>query len=293
MNQFTETCSGNENRQIAFNAATMKALVASTCTLVAERVYASQTQLSDIYPPDSYQKIMKELSYLLFGVILIDSLNMEPSFQKGTERDRMVLEEIQRETLHYNDSQRLELYTKLLDVKNNESFWKEISFMNCLKYDYKLFFAHPSEALSPTLSPGLISRLGFSSILIPISAFLEKISTNSSSSHPLDDLVKFYRQEQNLDLLVIMSLAEGKREILLITSNFSSSSTRTPSLKSLSSFLSSHNPLLGLEDSPLPKEIFDQELAKRNFVCEWLDQGNITFSRKQLGPMIIQYFENL
>ena len=67
------------------------ATVASTCTLVAERLFQSMTD-------DSSIKIDGALGLSLLGVILLDSINMKPEAKKGTPRDEEAIQQLLQRT---------------------------------------------------------------------------------------------------------------------------------------------------------------------------------------------------
>ena len=78
------------------------ASVASTCTLIVERLFASSlsatTAATTTTTTTSAGKIDGSLGILLLGVILLDSINMLPAAGKGTLRDERAIQLLLEET---------------------------------------------------------------------------------------------------------------------------------------------------------------------------------------------------
>ena len=87
--QHLDTCEG-ESRNIAFQDD--KATVASTCTLVAERLQQLNANNNNNKQPQ--QQYPSTLSSLLLGTILLDSVNMIPQAGKGTPRDAAAIQNL-------------------------------------------------------------------------------------------------------------------------------------------------------------------------------------------------------
>ena len=115
------TVSGAQ-RNIAFDSEAKKALVGSACTLVAEALVSNAPGLVD-----------STLATLLGGVILIDTLNMDPAAAKGTARDGAALESLEP----MFPLARAELFQRLVGAKFNPEWWASLSVGECLRYDYK------------------------------------------------------------------------------------------------------------------------------------------------------------
>ncbi|KAE8875648.1 hypothetical protein PF007_g31563 [Phytophthora fragariae] len=109
-----------EKREVAF--ADGNALVASTCTLVAER-------LKEVASHDAH----KLLSTMLLGVIALDSINFDPSAKKVTPRDVKSAEELEETAFATKE----ELFKWLQAEKFNRAHWGAFTLENCLQVDYK------------------------------------------------------------------------------------------------------------------------------------------------------------
>ncbi|CAI5734342.1 unnamed protein product [Peronospora destructor] len=113
---------GAEKREVAF--ADGNALVASTCTLVAER-------LEKVAHHDAH----KLLSTMLLGVIALDSINFDPSAKKVTPRDVNAAQKLEKVAF----AKKEELFKWLEAQKFNSAHWKAFTLENCLQVDYKEF----------------------------------------------------------------------------------------------------------------------------------------------------------
>jgi exopolyphosphatase len=136
---YDEGWHASAKRDIAF--CNEKATVASTCTLVAER-------LSEIkYYPAS-------LKLLLLGTILLDSINMSPEAGKGTVRDQAAIDKLLESTnwqelpeksrkilqiSEGNAPNTRALFDSLQAAKFDPNFWKGLSVRDALRLDYKRF----------------------------------------------------------------------------------------------------------------------------------------------------------
>lgn len=263
---YFEQCQGDK-RVIAFDAESKAALVASTCTIIEEKL---QDLLRSEKALSHSEKLIQEVQHLLLGVILIDSLNMSPKAGKGTPRDEKAIEHLLTQQ-SYTQEQREEMFQLLISAKNSKTFWNEISFINCLKFDYKLF-----------LNDIKTKRVGYSSVLIPINEFLNKLQS-PLPHQPIEQLEYFYSsQGENLDLLVILSFYEGKREILILSKNYEQLQRLKESLLGL--------PELRLEEFQLTDELH-QIFQDNKYFSFAFHQGNVVFSRKQIAPIISSLFQ--
>jgi exopolyphosphatase len=137
---YLDTCSG-VNRTIAFQG--NKEMVASTCTLVAERM---QQLVRPPYPAS--------VALLLLGVILLDSINLSPAAGKVTQRDRDAVESLLRHaewgSLSHKAKQLLRLYKNstpepdvfyiaLHKARYDPTFWGNMSVTDALEYDLKVY----------------------------------------------------------------------------------------------------------------------------------------------------------
>ncbi|CAH0519854.1 unnamed protein product [Peronospora belbahrii] len=111
-----------EKREIAF--ADGNALVASTCTLVAER-------LKEVV----YHNAHRMLSTMLLGVIALDSINFDPGAKKVTPRDVKAAQNLEETAF----AKKEELFKWLQQEKFNPVHWDSFTLENCLQVDYKEF----------------------------------------------------------------------------------------------------------------------------------------------------------
>ena len=256
------------SRDIAFDSINSKALVGSTCTLIAERYF----QLSDC---DS--ALSAEIATLLMGVISLDTINMDPQAGIGTPRDSSALSRLRSISPH----DQYHLFESLRDAKWDPIFWRDLSVMDSLIIDYKLFTI-PSAASNP---------IGISSILQTINDFTTKSDVRL-------DITQFMK-EQSLSMLVVMSFVQTpvpRRELLVITEN-------SQLLEALDRFLmntTTHNLDCILEESLTSR--MQQVLNATNQVagmavvepllCSIYTQGNSKASRKQVAPLMLAFYES-
>ncbi|CAM9693093.1 unnamed protein product, partial [Ectocarpus fasciculatus] len=187
-------------RNIAYDPVTSRALVGSSCTLVAENYLAS-----------GY--ITEEIAILLLGVIALDTFNMDPTINKGTGRDAEAMAALEALAPAVDKT---DLFVLLRDAKLDISFWRSLSGGEAMQLDYKLFLSRNG------------CRTGIASILLPVEEFMAKDRIGT-------DIMYTFRKEK-LDLFVVMALImlpEGtKRELLCF-------STSADSAKYLASYLTS------------------------------------------------------
>lgn len=254
-------------RDIAFDS-TSKALVGSTCTLIAEKYF----QLNNC---DS--ALSAEVATLLMGVISLDTINMDPHAGIGTSRDSSALSRLQSISPH----DQYHLFESLRDAKWDPIFWKDLSVMDSLIIDYKLFTT-PSASSKP---------IGMSSILQTITDFTTKSDLRLGIAH--------FMKEQSLSMLVVMSCIQTpapRRELLVITDN-------GQLLGAVDKFLmntSSHN-LDCILQEPLTSRM-QQVLKATNQVpggtviepllCSIYTQGNSKASRKQVAPLMLAFYDS-
>ena len=279
------TCPGPPARTVAFVHGS--ALVASTCTLVAERLKVLCTETP--YP--------FSIGLLLLGVILLDSVNLSPDVGKVTGRDIKAVKDL----LHHTDwdlqqmstaaktalgapletatvdswrPNTTTLFQALQDAKYSPSFWKSLSAEDALWYDYKDFSCGSTKkAAKESIT------FGVATILMPFADFVQKMDTIVS--------VKSFLGENDISLLVIMFAyqQEGKLHRELVFCSMDSEL-----LNSLLDYLwqEGHGQEL-LQLRELPVGIIADEdsgqLQIRYFV-----QDNVQPSRKQIGPILQQYF---
>lgn len=189
---------------------------------------------------------------------------MDPSAGIGTDRDLSILETLNPLSLSTRD----ELFPLLFNCKFDPQFWGELSVMDCLRFDYKLF-DFPQW------------NIGISSIMIAISnpKFLQKVD--------LEDLCQTFMKSNDLKFLIILSFSHTptpQRELMIITEAQSD-------LDSLINYLKKdENQFLKLnritESSILEKE---SDFLRKGFHCQIFAQENAKASRKIISPEIIRF----
>lgn len=183
---------------------------------------------------------------------------MSPIAAIGTERDRLMIEYLQNQ----QQGDVSHLYSLLENAKYDQQFWCELSINDSLRLDYKLF-----------------GSIGMSSIMIPLSLFLQK-----------DEFVlrcKEYVQKENIDGLVILSLVsnpEPKRELMVIFESNEYTERLVDYLKNTNNGF--------LELVPMNEENIIEK--QRQFSLEGLYiqpfyQRNTKASRKQVAPEIVNF----
>ena len=266
---YLDTCSGTA-RTIAF--ADDKALVASACTLVAER------QSTVWNPPYS-----SSIGLLLLGVILLDSVNLSPEVGKVTQRDRDAVANLLENTDWGDLPEKTQValgmglssepdpeavFEMLQGAKYDSSFWRSLSVRDALRYDYKEY------------SPDGHQTFGVSTVLMPLQDFFHK-----------DDVamgVLEYMDEIDADFLGIMFAFEDdgrlKRQLALCGRN------GFP-LKDVDAFLHRSGYYHDLLDL---KEIKDISLLEGDpgLSLQFFNQRDVVPSRKQIGPILIEFFES-
>ena len=119
----------DENRIIAFDSSSNKALVASCCTLIGELILRSTNFNIDDTLLD------KVTATLLLSIILLDSINLDINAKKVTERDIKISNILESYSLIDKNI----IFNWLQNEKFNPVYWENISFNDCLLYDYKQF----------------------------------------------------------------------------------------------------------------------------------------------------------
>ena len=269
------------NRIIAFHEGF--ATVASTCTLVAEKLFqAIGTNAS----------VDRSLGLSLLGVILLDSVNMLPEAGKGTPRDEAAIEALLKQTNWSATSKRspnlvdettlikifpngrdaapnrTALYDVLSGAKFDPKFWQGMSAKDCFRVDYKKF---------PVVGGSSVKSIGISTVLLDMNSVLEKKQFHSAMA----DFVG----AENVDLFGVMTMyadEEGSfiRELLL-------SARDTNVVDAFSEYLLNHPDaafLLIEENINSCSETSDSTLKARTF-----RQGNVKGSRKQVAPVLLSY----
>ncbi|GAX16820.1 exopolyphosphatase [Fistulifera solaris] len=231
--------------------------VASTCTLMVEKMEGT--------------KLPADLSLLLLGVILIDSVNLSPNAGKVTPRDEAAVQKLLKAT----NWQELDLdgsicgdsplqpstsllFDALQNAKFDPLFWNPLPVEDALRLDFKIFQAGDE-------------TFGISSVLLSAKNFLDK-------EHAINSIEAFMERLQIKFFVIMFAYAKDSassltRELLLCGKDASEVYAWLEREGSLQ--LSFREQLLDRCDQPVIV----------------LDQGNVKASRKIVAPILIQYFQ--
>ena len=263
---YTDTCT---RRNVAF--ANEQALVASTATLVAELLLKQTSN-----PPVS-------ISTLLLGVILLDSVNLDESIGKVTPRDRDAVSKLLSQTdwssnslLSYlkpsaGESQPTidtnQLFIQLERSKYGEH-WESFDVTRALGYDYKAFnYGRRDET----------QRFGISTVLMPGDQFTEKEGFFAKTTE--------FMRSKDIEFLGIMltfydkKTGEFRRQLAFCLSRHRWREIADDLLKSQM-----------YADLAL-NEIRTHPLSSDEIEVHLYEQENVAPSRKQIGPMLVKFFE--
>jgi exopolyphosphatase len=273
--KYEETCFG-DRRIIAFDDGHV--LVASTTTLVAERLRLQK--FPHPYPAS--------IGTLLLGVILLDSINLDESIGKVTERDRVAVDDllantdwnaaVQSSHIRMDETGTITvdsnaLFDTLQLAKYDPKYWDELPALRALASDYKHF--GDDEARNE-------SEFGISSILMSGEDFMKKEDFEKAT-------LEFMHTSQ-IFLLGIIFVFYDELGVLLKQIAFISSDVNFPLCEFVDSFLVSDeykNVDLQLIEVPHLTRTDQSELLQ----IRLFDQENLTPSRKQIGPMLEDYFD--
>ena len=278
---YRDTCS-NSDRNIAFQDD--KALVSSTCTLIAEK-------LQEVWDPP----FPASIALLLLGTILLDTVNLSPAVGKVTNRDIDSVDALLNNTrwtrLSDHTWSRLgiedadprpdpsKLFNLLQDTKYNEEFWSKLSVSDGLRYDYKDF----------AVGEAGTSKFGVSTVLMPMESFLSKKRFRSK--------LRQFMDEKEISFLVLMfasQVDDGRgvhRQLSLCGKDIPSDDI----LLRVAEYL--NNPGLDFGGDGLNLQPVDVAHTtataftnNRGITIQTFDQNNIQPSRKQIGPMLELFF---
>lgn len=254
----------DSNRNIAFDAETKKALVGSTCTLVAEKYFESCTLMCS------------EVATLLMGVIALDTINMDPHAGIGTERDSAALARLGAISTHSQDH----LFRMLRDAKLDPEFWRQLSVDDVLRIDYKSFH-------SPSMSAKSVKTLGIAAALMPLGSFLTKEAMYESARKTMKD--------QDLSLLVVMTFVHQPaphRELLVIADQSHGALFEAVTQFLLDSTQHTLNCSILPEENDLARTAFQAPgggPAGSGVLSMALKQGDAKASRKQVAPLLTAF----
>jgi exopolyphosphatase len=270
---YTDSCSG-EARTIAF--ADDKALAASACTLVAERLF--ELWVRPPYPAP--------VGLLLLGVILLDSVGLSEEVGKVTDRDRDAVKTLVIHTdwsgLPESSMESLNLFTStpspdpekffelLQDSKYDKGFWDALCVQDALRQDYKSFPCTNGFAF------------GISSVLMPSNSF-------SSKPHLVDDTLD-YMQQVNVTFLAIMFAFQDDES--QFSRQLAFCGLDSSSVDGLAEYLTSKQGREPLELQELEVRRGVNDAPKSGLWVRVFEQTNVVPSRKQIGPILEEYFES-
>jgi exopolyphosphatase len=264
----SDTC---ESRHIEFDSSLNQALVASTGTLVVERMIALWV---------NHKECPADIGLILLGLVLLDSINLSGEAGKVTFRDVAAVEYLLRRTAWHNLSEEtrarlglthdgdppktLLLFEVLQGAKFDPLFWSGLSVRDALRLDYKQFS-------SPT------TTFGISTVLVPAKEFTQ--------TNDFPQSIEEYMLEVNVDFLVVMlaftkpDTTELQRELILCGRN------EALVINAVEYLMKDEQEWLLLH--PMP----DVDIASSLVKMILLEQGNRKASRKQVAPVLLGYFE--
>ena len=264
-----------KQRNIAFKGG--KALTASTTTLVAEIML----QQTDTPSPS--------MSTLLLGVILLDSFNLDESFGKVTSRDRDAVSRLLSHT-DWSKSGLLANSTpsnELLTIDTNELYnhiqyakysldWHAFSVERGLGYDYKAYTFGRENAEQ---------IFGISSILTPIVTLMEK-------EEFILETLEFMRSK-GITFLGIMSQFTTNGSLRRQLAVCSYGEQWLGVMMQGDRLASRIYKELDLKEVDIPSfDITSQQMISNKMQVHLYDQVNIKPSRKQIGPLLVDYFNS-
>mmetsp|Transcript_8244 Transcript_8244/g.15762 ORF Transcript_8244/g.15762 Transcript_8244/m.15762 type:complete len:426 (+) Transcript_8244:83-1360(+) len=282
MGKFQKTCFGND-RTVAFSRS--RALVASACTLVAERL---KRVASGRYP--------SVIGALLLGVILMDSVNLDQSIGKVTQRDRDAVTDILSKTDWEEGVPLSNIYINAEDGGNNHyyvdtkayfeilqnakyepSFWDTLSVTKALGYDAKYFF-YSSHLNTDGYSTK--TKFGVAAVLMPGVKFMEKDGFVSET-------LSFMRSEQISFLSIMFAFYDDTTGLFRRELSFCSEESFPLEDFVTSVVVSTHyqEVNLQLKKMELPGRVAFEDDQKGLKAFLFL-QENVQPSRKQIGPML-------
>lgn len=255
-------------RWIAFSDG--KALAASTCTLVTER-------MKELWDPP----FPASVSLLLLGVILLDSVGLSPEAGKVTDRDRSMvtllldhtawdqLALLSREAIGMppgvSRPDTVKLFNLLQDSKYDSDFWNSITVNEALRYDYKDFDTASGE-------------FGIASLLTSFNGFLTKPNL----------IVEVYEfmEKAEVNVLAVMLASRTDTGLHRQLALFVKGRDPTVNVDQLVAFLLQST----LQLSEIPMNDLEFEAQRTNLQAYFFEQGNSAASRKQIAPLLQDYF---
>jgi exopolyphosphatase len=278
-------------RNVAFDESTGHPLVASTCTLVVEELVRIRTG------GRPHLDLPPQVSVLLLGTILLDSINLDPRAGKVTDRDTAAVNELLRCTrwdglgpeakraLGMSGSNAVPdcatLFNLLQSAKFDPEFWGSLSVRDALRLDYKQFST--GDATSNSNS----AVWGMSTVLQDFDSFSRKPDWERTISS--------FMIERSLDLLVVMlstsSVADDRPATMkrqLVLCDLQKGSIVNDFVRHLTGAQAPRE--LKLVEMADETRALSKETSSSVYVRAF-HQGNAKASRKQVAPILFDYFE--
>ena len=259
---YMDTVSGS-NRTIAFDGD--QATVASCTTLIGERFLRQF---------NAERKIPSSFATLIYGVILLDSVNMSEQAGKGTARDQTVLNALQEGTdwspLQASNPNLFNpdglpspsaWFDTLQNQKFDPKFWAGLEVGDALGLDYKSFAASADK------------NFGVSTVLQSMEDFFAKEDAAKGC-------LKFIEENNILLLGVMFAVSDEDGRLIRQLAMVGPSSL----VESMVSFLQTKKTDLQLKTIDI-KKIDDSNLVV------YMSQANAAKSRKQIAPSMMEYWE--
>ena len=325
-----DTCSNSSSptticcRNIAYDANTKVALVASTCTLLVEMLqhYFQNTKNGALGP----LPLPASVSLLLLGVILLDSINMNVKAGKGTTRDSDAIQYLLQYTDWDNEGQSKNclptetiqllfrnrddtesttkatqpdtnlLFETLQNAKFALEFWQSLSIRDALRLDYKMFSTNTISTTNNNGTAALYS-FGISTVLMPFHDFTMKPDFVVS-------VVRDFINDMGISFLCIMLASTNRspslrndngtntinndlnREIVFIGPN-------APFIDEMLDYLRESDGTLQLvELAPTAVTTFNDTPTQDTGTILYIrafQQNNNAASRKQVAPLLMKY----
>jgi len=280
---------GASSRVIAFDSGTNMATAGSACTLVAELMLQAAAAAPPTPAGPAASAALQDIAILLQGVICVDTQNMD-ACGVGTARDAFALDALEEKVA--GKVERNATFTLLRNAKSDPLFWDELTALECMCIDYKQF----------TQASG--AEVGIASTLLPIMQFLEKedscaqmaqymscpILEGSSSEAGAEAAATTI---EPLEMLLVMSTVytpEFRRELLL-------ASFDEEKVDALATFLQAQGNSIRLQPLPMPMPVpvlvADADAAAEavhGLHLRVFHQGNAKASRKQIAPLVQQFY---
>eukprot|EP00928_Gymnodinium_smaydae_P045628 TRINITY_DN3038_c0_g1_i3.p1 TRINITY_DN3038_c0_g1~~TRINITY_DN3038_c0_g1_i3.p1 ORF type:complete len:400 (+),score=89.66 TRINITY_DN3038_c0_g1_i3:180-1202(+) len=239
-----------ELRKIAF--ANGQALAGSCCTQVAEEFMATERGKTLLARDEG------AAARALLGVILVDTVNLDPKVKKATPRDFAMVEALEALS---PSIPRGALFERLDAAKYNKSFWSSLSVDQCLRYDYKCFEVKGK-------------RLGIASVLCS----LEELAAKDGWA---DGCNKFAERDHLCGVMAAFKTDTGeiRRQVIFFATDADHSAKAA-------AFAAKHT------EPSLTLEALEINAGPALSGAKAFNQLNVAASRKQVAPMLMSFLEN-